>query len=493
MTKKKKEEDTPEERFRSGVIAAANSMPLCAPAIRGLNLVMTESENLPTMAVDKYFRCYVNSNFVNKLIEEAKAVSATEPCAQCGATSHHDISYVGGVICHEAWHLLRIHHERARNTNVASEAQGYVWNVAADAEINDGLLQVFGLANVANKLCLPAGVIQPKDIEQPEGKLAEEYYYALLEDIKEKNKCGTCNGTGKKGGKKGKGKGQGQGQGQGQGDEDCPDCNGTGQKPNPYGESDCGSGADGLARDYEKGEPGPDEAQVGLSEIEGRMVRQAVAKNIQQAAKQRGNLPGGWELWANEELGVPKYNWRSELRKRISRSLNTVPGDRYRSYRRLSRRCASLGYKAILPTHHNTVPNVTVVQDTSGSMGSDAIQASMEETRGILKATTANVKYLNCDMNADKVQDIRNVRDISMFGGGGTDMRVGIRAAEETRPAPDVIILFTDGYTPWPSKPPRNSQLIVCLVGQHACETVEVPTWARTVKIVGDDIVDQRG
>lgn len=230
-----------------------------------------------------------------------------------------------------------------------------------------------------------------------------------------------------------------------------------------------------------------------MSEIEGRMIRKDVAKNIQKAAKQRGQMPGGWELWANEELGSPKYDWRSELRKVVSRSLNTIPGDKFRSYKRLSRRCASLGHRVILPSYHDTSPNVAIVQDTSGSMGTDNMRISLEETKGLLKAVQAKVSYINCDMKADKVQNVHNVKDINLYGGGGTDMRVGIKAALEVRPVPDIIILFTDGYTPWPDNPlPKGKQLVVCLVGQSACEVNEVPQWARTIKII-DEVVDKRG
>jgi len=520
-------EETHETIWRSAIVAAGTSMPLCAPAIRGLHLVFTDK--IPTMAVDKYFRCYVNPKFLDECRELAAAVTASNPCTACGAEKHHPIAYIGGVICHEAWHLLRVHHERGKNNDIVTQWLAYLWNVAADMEINDGLIEVFQNApKVPNKLCLPPiqtekdkttnknGVLLPQSEGFPDGKLTEEYLH-LLKEKAEKNKeeqekngepgdgepseCGNCGGTGIEPGTEGKG-GEGEGEGEGDGDEGgigsgrngpqaCGECGGSGQSfDKPFGEADSGSGADGMQRPHEEGEPGPGNEVSGLSDIEARMVRKEVAKQIREAVKNRGNVPGGWKMWADEELGVPKYDWRTELKKVLSHSMHNIPGDGQRTFKRLSRRCASLGHRVILPSTHDTAPQVCIIQDTSGSMGSENMRISLEETKGLLKAVQASVTYINCDAAADKAQNVYNVKDIDLHGGGGTDMRVGIKAALESKPSPDVLILFTDGYTPWPEERiPRGKQLIVCLVGQSACDACEPPEWAKVVKIV-DEVVD---
>ena len=59
-------------------------------------------------------------------------------------------------------------------------------------------------------------------------------------------------------------------------------------------------------------------------------------------------------------------------------------------------------------------------------------------------------------------------------------MRVGIAAAEAARPAPHVVIVLTDGDTPWPDAPTRAA--LVCGVistrPPHG-----IPPWATTVHI----------
>ena len=41
----------------------------------------------------------------------------------------------------------------------------------------------------------------------------------------------------------------------------------------------------------------------------------------------------------------------------------------------------------------------------------------------------------------------------------------GIDAAMELRPRPSVVIVLTDGYTPWPAAAPRAATVVVGLLG----------------------------
>lgn len=87
---------------------------------------------------------------------------------------------------------------------------------------------------------------------------------------------------------------------------------------------------------------------------------------------------------------------------------------------------------------------------------------------------------LACDAHAATARHVRNPRDVQLIGGGGTDMRVGITAALALKPAPDVIVVLTDGDTPWPDAPIR-ARLIAVLTRDHAL--TRVPTWARGIVV----------
>jgi hypothetical protein len=63
-------------------------------------------------------------------------------------------------------------------------------------------------------------------------------------------------------------------------------------------------------------------------------------------------------------------------------------------------------------------------------------------------------------------------------------MREGIAAAVELRPTPQVVVVLTDGYTPWPSAAPPGVSVVVGLIGpEYAPGDRIVPQWARAVRV----------
>jgi predicted metal-dependent peptidase len=91
------------------------------------------------------------------------------------------------------------------------------------------------------------------------------------------------------------------------------------------------------------------------------------------------------------------------------------------------------------------------------------------------------VLVLACDAAVGAANRVRRVDEIELVGGGGTDMRVGISGAESSRPRPDVVVVFTDGLTPWPDRPTR-ARLIVAVIGEPSA-VAQVPAWATTVLV----------
>jgi hypothetical protein len=63
-------------------------------------------------------------------------------------------------------------------------------------------------------------------------------------------------------------------------------------------------------------------------------------------------------------------------------------------------------------------------------------------------------------------------------------MGEGIAAAAALRPRPTVVIVLTDGYTPWPDRPPPGIRVIVGLLAEG--RPWAPPDWACTVLIEDD-------
>lgn len=126
------------------------------------------------------------------------------------------------------------------------------------------------------------------------------------------------------------------------------------------------------------------------------MAHQAV---IQERAGARGDVPGGWARWA------------------------AAYGD------------------FVTPAMSRPVPETALVLDTSGSVTAPVLERLVGEVTGILDKVSGprrRLRVLCCDTKAHP---------------GGTDMRAGVEAAMELRPAPDLMIVMTDGEaTDWAAR-----------------------------------------
>ena len=223
---------------------------------------------------------------------------------------------------------------------------------------------------------------------------------------------------------------------------------------------DCGSGADGLDRDWELGADGAH----GLSEQERDAVRFRVAEGI---TARPGEVPAGWQRWA-EQAFHPAQPWR-ELLGAALRSAISAPGvgDDY-SYGRPSRRSTSLP-GIVLPSLRRRPPRVSVIVDTSGSVSDTELGSALLEIAAIATALGGRrdlVSVLSCDAAAHVTHPLCRAEQIPLVGGGGTDLRSGFRKALRARPGPDVIVALTDGQTPWPTSGPP-CRTVIGLFARH--------------------------
>lgn len=399
------------EKLFAARLHAVRVRPYLATALFALHTV--ESRRVLTMAVDRYWRCYVSPAFVDRTPVEELA----------------------GVWVHEVSHLLRDHHGRsdrvARERGLTGPGERLRMNIAADCEIND---DVFG-----DGLVRPEGAIDPESLGLPEGELMEDYLRQF--------------------------------------------------RLGPHTLSvtwlDCGSGADGLEREWDLG---PDGAH-GLSEQEIDAVRFRVAQGI---TGRPGNAPKAWRRWA-EEAFHPPQPWRELLGAAVRSAVSGSGAGEDYTYGRPSRRSAGVP-GAVLPSLRRSPPRVSVVIDTSGSVSDTELGSALLEVTAISRAVGGRrdlITVLPCDAAARIVHPLCRAEGIPLMGGGGTDLRTGFAKALRAQPRPDVIVVLTDGQTPWPATRPPCRTVVGLFSRRHAAWDEDdpdyvpdsPPAWARVVDI----------
>lgn len=91
------------------------------------------------------------------------------------------------------------------------------------------------------------------------------------------------------------------------------------------------------------------------------------------------------------------------------------------------------------------------------------------------KVTAGQVHLLAVDAKlqwSGKMWDQRQAGK-RLFGGSGTDMRIGIAEAERLHAS--ICVVLTDGHTLWPPKRPKCKTIVVTTAA-------EGPDWAKTIK-----------
>jgi predicted metal-dependent peptidase len=241
---------------------------------------------------------------------------------------------------------------------------------------------------------------------------------------------------------------------------------------------DCGSGADGCRR--------PGDGEGGISAQQADLVRLGVAAEIHRHhARDPGSVPGGWIRWAESVL-PSRTDWRRILAAEVRSAVAAVSGMVDYSYRRPARR-AHLNRDVVLPSLYRPVPHVAIVCDTSGSMHERLLARALAEIEAVLARAglrQTQVTVLAVDTQVQATRRVSRAAQIQLAGGGGTDMGAGIAAAAALRPRPSIVIVLTDGFTPWPPQPPPGIRVIVGLLSDGAMAPGwDPPRWARTVVI----------
>lgn len=392
-------------------IRLAYQRPYLSSIIYSMNIV--EESRCNTIAVDKHWRLYYNPEY-------CKSISLEE---------------LTGIFYHEVLHLIRSHFSRG----VAINANPSIWNIAADCEINDDIIEEIKQDNRC-KMSLTEDVCHPEKLGLELFKSAEYYYFKIMNN----------------------------------------ESNNINELKRSVTSGNCGSASGGISGDYELGEPS--ESNPGITQSNISIVLRKVAHDIKQytdSPRSRGVVPGHLLKVVDLILSPPKVKWQKVLETQLRSTVTYTIGYQDFSYSKRSSRSSG---KVIFPGLRKPSINIVGIIDSSGSMSNEDISNILIEINGIIKKVCPqNLEIYVVDSKIHFKRKISKVESIKIEGGGGTDMTVGIQAAvTSSNPRPDIIIVCTDGYTPFPKKKP-HIPIIVCLIGQY--DLSSVPSWAKIVEV----------
>jgi len=320
----------------------------------------------------------------------------------------HTVEENATLLIHEVSHLLRDHESRKIQAAVKDHR---LWNTAGDCEINDDLH--------AEGLPLPGDPPLPDKYGLESGNTAETYYKLLPKPLRS---------TGHE------------------------ESGGGGQST-----TDCGSGAHGERRFWEL--PAEDEREggtPGVDRLKAELVRREVARRIDETSPYTTDVSLAWRRWARATL-TPRIDYIATIRHAVRRALRDSTLGRYdRTYRHPHRRQACYG-EFIMPSFYQPRPRPGFLIDTSSSMEDSQLTRAVSELGGLTRQLGygADVVVACCDAAVQNVKRVFSVAQVELYGGGGTDIGVGIRAFIERKSAPiDLLVIVSDCRTPWPTEVP---------------------------------------
>ena len=374
-----------------------------------MSMEMVETDKIPTAATDME-KLYYNPGFVDTIDDDVLMF----------------------VIAHEVMHTALAHGVRLNSRDKMC------WNIATDYAINlileDSNFKVWANALLDEKY---------RDLS------ADAIYNQLKKEADEEQQ------------QQGRGQGSPDPNGQPQpGDGAGPPPPPGSQPPQP-GQQQPGNGAPTM------GQPGGQhhspmlgdliEPEVSGDPAAEDRLRKDIQQRVAQAAsiaRMTGNMPGALERFVSEVID-PKVPWFDTLRHLMT-EFDQVDEDWTHRNRRFS---------MYLPTDHaeGHLGVAIGIGDTSGSIGDDELINYGSEFVGICEQTKPEeirMVWADTHVAGEQVFEPGDDIDLKPQGGGGTDMRVPLKYAEQFDPR--IVVLFTDGHTPWPKEEPPFPLIVCC-------------------------------
>lgn len=380
-----------------------------------LRLDPREKPGIGTIAVDNHLRLYFDSEWIQE-------------------QTFDDLVF---FIKQEVIHPLLGHAGRSQRIlgNLTGAARKYVQeqlNIAGDCAVHGFMSQE--RQYISSQAVKPQDCLSVKtESPLPSGLSLEEYFMHLFdrEHMEQLQELETTSG----------------------GNERVQDGKspGNGKGPTTSG-YEGGSGADGEKRDYEDefeppklGDGNRQDSSSGTSDGD----LDELSDDFLEGSSSRGDGSGQGRL---RKLGKvkPKLTPEQLIRMAVNASSKELRGFDQPTYRRQSRRQHDSEF--IRPSYRQHKPAITVVVDTSGSMG----QRDLNLAAGVLEVALKgldldSLRVVMADHEVQTNCEVSDLKSIKFVGGGGTNMDyVCDKIAEDHSKDTDLLICVTDGETHWP-------------------------------------------
>ena len=501
--------------FRSAALEKYN---LEAAAI--LSMIPVERQGLGTMAVDKYYRCYYDPVFLERL--ESDQEYRDKIFTRCPDRTDLPVSMPAHgpdgagsyLVTHEVDHLINNHAVRAQAIGVTTKEDGELMNIAWDIVIEWQKRKHYGYIATGGAHAEAFNV----DGNQP----GEAIYYTLKkrkennEDIRTGDPLpdppepeqfpvnpGGSSDDCDQDGEPVDNPWESWENPQDDNDSDSGDTtpppsskqddlipsseqDGGGCSPDTqdYDEQvplTSGSCSDGLEKDWELPEPESCGTE-GVSEHEHEHILQDIATNyVEEHKRDQGTGAGGRDIeWAKEMIRS-KVDIASIVQRFVKTGVARSSGDGGRSWRRPKRYSPGQGIE--LPQRRKLIANIAVVVDTSGSMHCGT---TMGQVLGALDRLIrgfqqrGKVLVMTGDTEISSVNHVVNTKEIEFTGGGGTDMGLLVESAADINPKPDAVVVITDGWTNWCE--PIDIPVFAVLT-ESVQEHYKPPAWIKSIDI----------
>jgi predicted metal-dependent peptidase len=229
---------------------------------------------------------------------------------------------------------------------------------------------------------------------------------------------------------------------------------------------------------------------VGRSEAEIKGIEKKLANDIKEfAAKNgRGSVPSSLLDWATTFETESYVRWQDELAQVLRDNTGRIQsgGDDF-SLQRPAKRSIMRGMPRPGLVEH--LPEVAILRDSSGSMGSKQLTDACREAYYVMEALGIDEVWFADADTAISVpwkrvgaQFFKELTEV--YGRGGTDFRQPIESALALNPHPDIIVYTTDGDGSVARMPPPDAAVIWCIVPSHYNKAPA--RWGHTV-IISDD------